>query len=126
MGVGTPWNLLECIALGIHMFDCVMPTRNARHGFLFTRKGIINIKNEKWKNDFSVLDEDGTSFVDKLYSKAYLRHLAHSQEILGAQISTLHNLGFYLWLMAEARDQIIKGTFSEWKNKLIPQLKERI
>ena len=125
MGVGTPWNLLECIALGIDMFDCVMPTRNARHGLLFTRKGIINIKNEKWKNDLSLLDEDGTSFVDKTYSKAYLRHLVHSQEILGAQISTLHNLGFYLWLMGEARRQIIAGMFAEWKNKMIPQLKER-
>ena len=126
MGVGTPWNLLECISLGIDMFDCVMPTRNARHGMLYTKKGIISIKNEKWKNDFSVLDEDGTSFVDKHYSKAYLRHLTHSQEILGAQISTIHNLAFYLWLTGEARKQIIGGTFTEWKNNLIPNLKIRL
>jgi queuine tRNA-ribosyltransferase len=126
MGVGTPWNILECIALGIDMFDCVMPTRNARHGLLFTSKGIINIKNEKWKNDFSPLDEAGTCFADKQYSKAYLRHLMHSQEILGAQVSTLHNLSFYLWLVNEARRQIIAGTFAEWKNKLVPQLKARL
>ncbi|HEY6161509.1 MAG TPA: tRNA guanosine(34) transglycosylase Tgt, partial [Bacteroidia bacterium] len=100
MGVGTPWNILECISLGIDMFDCVMPTRNARHGLLFTQKGVINIKNEKWKDDLSPLDEDGTAFVDREYSKAYLRHLAHAQEFLGAQIATIHNLAFYLWLVS--------------------------
>jgi queuine tRNA-ribosyltransferase len=126
MGVGTPWNILQCIALGIDMFDCVMPTRNARHGLLFTQKGIINIKNEKWKNDHSPLDEDGTSFVDLQYSKAYMRHLLHSQEILGAQAATLHNLGFYLWLVGEARRQITAGTFTAWKDKLVPQLKVRL
>ena len=126
MGVGTPWNLLETIALGIDMFDCVMPTRNARHGLLFTSEGIINIRNEKWKNDFSVIDEQGTTFVDKQYSKAYLRHLNHSQEILSSQISTIHNLGFYLWLVGEARNKIADGTFAEWKNKMIPKLKTRL
>jgi queuine tRNA-ribosyltransferase len=126
MGVGTPWNILECIGLGIDMFDCVMPTRNARHGLLFTSRGIINIKNEKWKNDYSPLDEAGTSFADQQYSKAYLRHLMHSQEILGAQVSTLHNLGFYLWLVGEARRQIASGTFHDWKSRLVPQLKTRL
>ncbi len=126
MGVGTPINILETIALGIDMFDCVMPTRNARHGFLFTQKGIINIKNEKWKNDFSMLDEDGTSYVDKEYSKAYLRHLVHSQELLGAQIASIHNLAFYLWLVTEARNQIIAGTFKEWKDKMVKQLGNRL
>ena len=126
MGVGTPWNILECIALGIDMFDCVMPTRNARHGLLFTQKGVINIKNEKWKDDLSPLDADGTAFVDREYSKAYLRHLAHSQEMLGAQIATIHNLAFYLWLVGEARRQIEAGTFYEWKNKMVPQLKTRL
>lgn len=126
MGVGTPINLLESIALGIDMFDCVMPTRNARHGLLFTQNGIINIKNEKWKNDFSVLDENGTSYVDKAYSKAYLRHLVHSQELLGAQIASIHNLAFYLWLVGEARNQIIAGTFKEWKNKMVKQMDHRL
>jgi queuine tRNA-ribosyltransferase len=126
MGVGTPVNILENIALGIDMFDCVLPTRNARHGLLYTQKGIINIKNEKWKKDFSQLDENGTSFVDKEYSKAYLRHLVHSQELLGAQIASIHNLAFYLWLVEEARNQIIAGTFTEWKNKMIKQLDVRL
>jgi len=126
MGVGTPVNILENIALGIDMFDCVLPTRNARHGLLYTQKGIINIKNEKWKKDFSQLDENGTSFVDKEYSKAYLRHLVHSQELLGAQIASIHNLAFYLWLVEEARNQIIAGTFIEWKNKMIKQLDMRL
>lgn len=126
MGVGTPVNLLESIDLGIDMFDCVMPTRNARHGLLFTRNGIINIKNEKWKNDFSALDEHGTSYVDKAYSKAYLRHLVHSQELLGAQIASIHNLAFYLWLVGEARQQIISGTFREWKNKMVSNLNNRL
>jgi len=126
MGVGTPVNLLENIALGIDMFDCVLPTRNARHGLLYTQNGIINIKNEKWKNDFSVLDENGTSFVDKAYTKAYLRHLMHSEEILGAQIASIHNLAFYLWLVTEARKQIITGTFYDWKNKMVKNLKQRL
>lgn len=126
MGVGTPVNILESIDLGIDMFDCVLPTRNARHGLLFTQKGIINIKNEKWKNDFSKLDADGTSYVDHAYSKAYLRHLIHSQELLGAQIASIHNLSFYLWLVKEARIQIIAGTFREWKNSIIVNLNNRL
>jgi queuine tRNA-ribosyltransferase len=126
MGVGTPVNILECIALGIDMFDCVIPTRNARNGMLFTRNGIINIRNEKWKDDFSLLDEEGTSFVDTLYSKAYLRHLIISKEILAAQIATLHNLSFYLWLVKEARKNILTGTFLDWKNKIVKQLGERL
>lgn len=126
MGVGTPANILECIALGIDMFDCVMPTRNARNGMLFTKNGIINIRNEKWKNDFSALDENGTSFVDTYYTKAYLRHLVISKEILASQIATLHNLSFYLWLVTEARNKIKEGTFSEWKNEVTPRLAERI
>jgi queuine tRNA-ribosyltransferase len=126
MGVGTPANILECIALGIDMFDCVMPTRNARNGMLFTRNGIINIRNEKWKNDFSALDEEGTSFADSYYSKAYLRHLVINKEILASQIATLHNLSFYLWLVTEARDKIIEGTFSEWKNAMVPRVSRRI
>lgn len=126
MGVGTPVNILENIALGIDMFDCVMPTRNARNGMLFTRNGIINIRNERWKNDFSAIEEDSELFADRNYSKAYLRHLIHSNEILGAQIATLHNLHFYLWLVAGARKEIIEGTFSEWKNKMVKQLSQRL
>jgi queuine tRNA-ribosyltransferase len=126
MGVGTPANILECIALGIDMFDCVMPTRNARNGMLFTKNGIINIKNKKWENDFSPIELDGASFVDTAYSKAYLRHLSISKEILGAQIASLHNLAFYLWLVKEARNKIMEGTFYEWKNKMIPQLSQRL
>ncbi len=126
MGVGTPVNLLENIALGIDMFDCVMPTRNARNGMLFTSKGIINIQNEKWKNDFSVLEEDSDLFADKTYSKAYLRHLIQSKEILGAQIASLHNLHFYLWLMKQARIKILAGEFYEWKNKMVKQLAHRL
>ena len=126
MGVGTPVNILESIALGVDMFDCVMPTRNARHGLLFTQNGIINIKNEKWKNDFSPLDENGTSFVDKDYSKAYLRHLVHCNELLAAQIASIHNLAFYLWLVQEARNKIINGTFYDWKNKMVKQLATRL
>ncbi len=126
MGVGTPINLLENIALGIDMFDCVMPTRNARNGMLFTKNGIINIRNEKWKNDFSAVDEDSDLFADKNYSKAYLRHLMHSKEILGSQIATLHNLHFYLWLVNEAREKIISGEFYEWKNKKVKQLAQRL
>lgn len=126
MGVGTPVNILESIALGVDMFDCVMPTRNARHGLLYTSEGIINIKNEKWKNDFTPLDQHGITFADVQYSRAYLRHLFHSQEILGAMIASLHNLGFYLWLAGESRNQILKGTFASWKNKMIGQLDRRL
>lgn len=126
MGVGTPVNLLENIALGIDMFDCVMPSRNGRNGMLFTRNGIINIKNEKWKNDFSAIDEESTLFADKNYSKAYLRHLIHSGEMLGAQIATLHNLHFYLWLVKEAREQIIAKTFYNWKNSMVKTLAQRL
>jgi queuine tRNA-ribosyltransferase len=122
MGVGTPINLLENIALGIDMFDCVMPTRNARNGMLFTKNGIINIKNEKWKNDFSLIDSDSDLFSDLTYSKAYLRHLIHSKEILGAQIASIHNLHFYLWLVREARKKIISGEFYDWKNKMVKVL----
>lgn len=126
MGVGTPVNILEGIALGVDMFDCVMPTRNARHGLLFTQNGIINIKNEKWKNDFSPLDELGTSYVDREYSKAYLRHLIHCNEILAAQIASVHNLAFYLWLVTEARRRIIDGTFYDWKNNMVKKLNQRL
>ncbi|MFI5202899.1 MAG: tRNA guanosine(34) transglycosylase Tgt [Flavobacteriales bacterium] len=126
MGVGTPANLLESIALGIDMFDCVMPTRNARNGMLFTRNGIINIRNEKWKNDFSPLDLNGTSFVDKEYSLAYLRHLVIAKEILGAQIASVHNLAFYVSLMNEAREQILNGTFLPWKNEMVKKVKQRL
>ena len=126
MGVGTPINLLENIALGIDMFDCVMPTRNARNGMLFTKNGIINIRNERWKNDFSAIEEDSDLYADRNYTKAYLRHLTHSKEILGAQIATLHNLNFYLWLMNEAREKIITGEFTDWKNKMVIQLAQRL
>lgn len=126
MGVGTPINILENIALGIDMFDCVMPTRNARNGMLFTKNGIINIKNEKWKNDFSAIEDDSDLFADKNYTKAYLRHLIHSGEMLGAQIATLHNLHFYLWLVKEARKKIISGEFYNWKNVMVKQLGQRL
>jgi queuine tRNA-ribosyltransferase len=126
MGVGTPINILENIALGIDMFDCVMPTRNARNGMLFTKNGIINIKNEKWKNDFSAIEDDSELYADKNYAKAYLRHLIHSGEMLGAQIATLHNLHFYLWLVKEARKKIISGEFYNWKNIMVKQLGQRL
>ncbi|TAH42219.1 MAG: tRNA guanosine(34) transglycosylase Tgt [Bacteroidetes bacterium] len=126
MGVGTPINILENIALGVDMFDCVMPTRNGRNGMLFTKNGIINIRNEKWKDDLSPIDPDGTSHVDSTYSKAYLRHLIISKEILGAQIATIHNLAFYLWLVTEAREKIIDGTFTTWKNKMVKVLGQRL
>lgn len=126
MGVGTPVNLLENIALGIDMFDCVMPTRNARNGMLFTQNGIINIKNEKWKDDFSPIEAESDLLVDQIHTKAYLRHLIKSQEILGAQIASLHNLHFYLWLMKQARERIIDGTFYDWKNKMVKILDQRL
>ena len=126
MGVGTPANILESIALGVDMFDCVMPTRNGRNGGIFTWNGIINIRNEKWKNDFSPLEAGGASYVDEMYSKAYLRHLIYSKEILGAQIASQHNLAFFLRLVREARRQILQGTFAEWKPRMVNQLSQRI
>ncbi len=126
MGVGTPINLLENIALGVDMFDCVMPTRNARNGMLFTSEGTINIKNKKWEADFSPLDPMGLTFVDTEYSKAYLRHLFAANEYLGKQIATLHNLGFYLWLVREARRRILEGTFRGWKEKMVRQMDKRL
>ena len=126
MGVGTPINILENIALGVDMMDCVMPTRNARNGMLFTSKGIINIKNKKWENDFLPLDPDGHTYVDTYYTKAYLRHLFAANEFLGKQIASIHNLGFYLWLVREARRQIIAGTFSQWKTKMVNDMSNRL
>ena len=126
MGVGTPVNLLECIALGVDMFDCVMPTRNARNGMLFTSEGIINIRNEKWKDDHSPIDAAANCYADTDYTKAYLRHLVISKEMLGAQIATLHNLSFYLWLVKEARRQIVTGTFLNWKNEMVKKLAARL
>ena len=126
MGVGTPINILENIALGVDMMDCVMPTRNARNGMLFTSKGIINIKNKKWEDDFSPLDPDGHTYVDTYYTKTYLRHLFAANEFLGKQIASIHNLGFYLWLVREARRQIIAGTFSQWKTKMVNDMSNRL
>lgn len=126
MGVGTPINILENIALGIDMFDCVMPTRNGRNGMLFTAHGTINIKNKKWEADFSPIDELGTTFVDREYSKAYLRHLFAANEYLGRQIATIHNLGFYLWLVREARNHILDGDFSKWKTMMVKQMDKRL
>jgi len=126
MGVGTPINLLENIALGIDMFDCVMPTRNARNGMLFTSEGTINIKNKKWEDDFSPIDSEGLSYVDTIYSKAYLRHLFASNEFLGKQIATLHNLSFYLWLVREARTHIIAGDFYDWKEVMVEKMSKRL
>ena len=126
MGVGTPINLLECISLGIDMFDCVMPTRNARHGLSFTQNGVLNIRNEKWKNDFSALDENGTTFADKDYTKAYLRHLIVCNELLASQIASIHYLGSYLWLIKEARKRILEDTFVEWKNTMVKKLAQRL
>ena len=125
MGVGTPANILENIALGVDMFDCVMPTRNARNGTLFTGRGIMNMRNEKWKDDFTALDPEGHSFVDRYYSKSYVRHLVISREILGAQICTLHNIAFYLWLVREARNRILDGTFLEWKDAMVVKLSSK-
>ncbi|MCU0356937.1 MAG: tRNA guanosine(34) transglycosylase Tgt [Cyclobacteriaceae bacterium] len=126
MGVGTPENILECIALGIDMFDCVMPTRNARNGMLFTTQGIINIRNEKWKNDLSPIDETLGGYTSTFYSKAYLRHLIINKEILGAQIASIHNLTFYLWLVHQAREQIVQGTFGPWKERMVKQVSSRL
>jgi queuine tRNA-ribosyltransferase len=126
MGVGTPENLLENIALGVDMFDCVMPSRNARNGMLFTTQGVINIKNKKWENDFTCIDPGLDIFIQKYYTKAYLRHLIQNNEILGAQIATIQNISFYLWLMREARKEILNGTFTEWKNKMVKQTMQRL
>ena len=126
MGVGTPINILENIALGIDMFDCVMPTRNARNGMLFTAQGFINIKNKKWEDDFSPIDEMGITYVDTYYTKAYLRHLFAANEFLGKQIATIHNLGFYMWLVREARKQILAGTFATWKEMMVKQMSTRL
>jgi len=126
MGVGTPENILECIALGIDMFDCVMPTRNARNGMLFTTQGIINIRNEKWKDDLSPIDAVLGGYVSSNYSKAYLRHLIIAKEILGAQIASIHNLAFYLWLVKEARQKIEEGVFMDWKNKMVKIVSTRL
>ena len=126
MGVGTPENILEAIALGVDMFDCVMPTRNGRNGMLFTKNGIINIKNKRWQEDFSPIDEEGTSFVDHRYSKAYLRHLFTAKEMLGPMIASQHNLAFYLWLVKEARKHILEGDFTEWKTGMVKKITQRI
>jgi queuine tRNA-ribosyltransferase len=126
MGVGTPSNLLECIALGIDMFDCVLPSRNARHGLLYTANGVMNMRNAKWSHDFSVIDPESTCSSSRFYSKAYLRHLIHSGEILGMQIATLHNLSFFLWLVSEARKHIADGTFSTWKAEMLRKVEQRL
>ncbi len=126
MGVGTPANILECIERGVDMFDCVMPTRNARNGMLFTTQGIVNIRNEKWRSDFSPLDEELGGYASTFYSKAYLRHLMQSGEMLGPQIASIQNLTFYLWLVGEARKEILKDTFPEWKQKMVEQVSRRL
>jgi len=126
MGVGTPENILECIALGIDMFDCVMPTRNARNGMLFTSEGIINIRNEKWKGDLDPIDAALGGYVSTSYSKAYLRHLIINKEILGAQIASIHNLTFYLWLVKTARERIMEGNFLNWKAQMVKKVTQRL
>ena len=126
MGVGTPQNILEGIERGVDMFDCVMPTSNGRNGMIFTKQGTINLRNKKWENDFSELDPEGTSFVDHEYSRAYVRHLIHSNELLGMQIASIHNLAFYLELVRESRERILNGTFTTWKRSIIEQLGRRI
>ena len=126
MGVGTPWNILECIDLGVDMFDCVMPTRNGRNGMLFTTQGVINIRNKKWEKDFSVIDPGLENEVSSYYSKAYLRHLFVAQEILALTLASLQNLSFYLWLVKQARKHILEGDFSSWKKEMIPILKQRL
>lgn len=126
MGVGTPWNILECISMGVDMFDCVMPTRNGRNAMLFTTKGVINIDNKKWENDFSPIDDGLDCEVSNYYSKAYLRHLMKAKEFLGYTIASVHNLAFYLWLVKEARMHILQGDFTSWKNKLTEQVKQKL
>ena len=126
MGVGTPINILEAIDRGVDMFDCVMPTRNGRNGQIFTSEGTINLRNKKWEDDFSPLDPNGVSFVDKLYTKAYVHHLVVCKEMLAAQIASLHNIAFYLWLVGEARKHIIEGDFSQWKAVMVEKLSRRL
>ncbi|HBK93920.1 MAG TPA: tRNA guanosine(34) transglycosylase Tgt, partial [Porphyromonadaceae bacterium] len=126
MGVGTPANLLEGIERGVDMFDCIMPTRNGRNGQIFTKNGILNMRNERWKKDFSPIEEAGASYVDTLYSKAYLRHLINTNEILGLQIASVHNLAFYTWLMQEARKHIIEGDFPSWKRTMVERTMQRL
>jgi queuine tRNA-ribosyltransferase len=126
MGVGTPWNILECIALGVDMFDCVMPTRNGRNAMLFTSKGVINIDNKKWERDFSAIDDGIDGEISNYYSKAYLRHLIKAKEMLGLTIASVHNLAFYLWLVGEARKHIMAGDFASWKNEMVPRIQQRL
>ncbi|MDX2191292.1 MAG: tRNA guanosine(34) transglycosylase Tgt [Bacteroidota bacterium] len=126
MGVGTPWNILECIALGIDMFDCVMPTRNARNGWIFTSEGVINLRNEKWKFDYSPLDEKLGGYVNTHYSKAYIKHLLKTEEMLGSMIASVHNLQFYLWLVNEARLKIEEGTFIAWKTEMVTKMQQKL
>ena len=126
MGVGTPWNILEGIERGVDMFDCVMPTRNGRNGMIFTQNGVMNLRNKKWEDDFSELDPCGTSFVDHHYTRAYVRHLIHAQEMLGLEILSIHNLAFYLWLVGEARKHILAGDFKAWKDDITPRLMQRM
>ena len=126
MGVGTPWNILEGIERGVDMFDCVMPTRNGRNGMIFTQNGVMNLRNKKWEDDFTELDPTGTSYVDHQYSRAYVRHLIHAQEMLGLEILSIHNLAFYLWLVGEARKHILAGDFKAWKDEITPRLMQRM
>lgn len=126
MGVGTPWNILEGIERGVDMFDCVMPTRNGRNGMIFTQNGIMNLHNKKWEDDFTELDPYGTSYVDHHYTRAYVRHLIHAQEMLGLEILSIHNLAFYLWLVGEARKHILAGDFKAWKDDITPRLMQRL
>ena len=126
MGVGTPWNILEGIERGVDMFDCVMPTRNGRNGMIFTQNGVMNLRNKKWEDDFTELDPCGTSFVDHHYTRAYVRHLIHAQEMLGLEILSIHNLAFYLWLVGEARKHILAGDFKSWKDEITPRLMQRM
>jgi queuine tRNA-ribosyltransferase len=126
MGVGTPWNILEAIGMGVDMFDCVMPTRNGRNAMLFTASGIINIDNKKWEYDFSPIDEQIGCEMSAFYSKAYLRHLLKAKEYLGLTIASVHNLAFYLWLVKEARKHILSGDFVSWKNEMVIQLQHRL
>ena len=126
MGVGTPWNILEAIERGVDMFDCVMPTRNGRNGMIFTQNGVMNLRNKKWEDDFTELDPCGTSFVDHHYTRAYVRHLNHAQEMLGLEVLSIHNLAFYLWLVGEARKHILAGDFKSWKDDITPRLMQRM
>ena len=126
MGVGTPWNILEAIERGVDMFDCVMPTRNGRNGMIFTQNGVMNLRNKKWEDDFTELDPCGTSYVDHHYTRAYVRHLIHAQEMLGLEILSIHNLAFYLWLVGEARKHILAGDFKVWKDDITPRLMQRM